>query len=360
MTRPSNPRSKGTNSSARLSLRLWDGTGTMLLNLLVLTVVVVYLFPMSYMFVTALKENTQFSDIKSPIWPVQKVTFGYQSSEYPVYKVPTEQGIQQWALVTKHRKESEFVDPANPEAGLIHWEGQWRTLEPVYEFKPQFSNFATLWQRMRFTKLLRNTIVVTILGEIGVLASSILVAYGFARFPIPGGNVLFIILIATIIIPEKVTLIPTYFIFVRALEWNGTWLPLIVPHFFGNALLIFLMRQNFKSIPRDLEEAAMLAGAGPVRILISVILPQSMPVIVTAALLHFFYAWNETRMASLYLGINPDLYTIAFGVQRYQNYFPPPNMLQASALMAMVIPVAVLFLVQRVFMQDVLVTGLEK
>ena len=231
---------------------------------------------------------------------------------------------------------------------------------PHHAFKPNFSTFTRLWESLNFAKLMRNTVVIAILGEIGVLVSSILVAYGFARFPIPGGNALFVLVIATIIIPDKITLIPSYVMFVRTLDWNGTWLPLLVPQFFGSALLIFLLRQNFKSIPRDLEEAATLEGAGPVRILISVILPQSMPVVITAALLHFFYAWNEIRTASLYLGINPDVHTVAFGVNRYQSYYPAANELQVTALLAMVVPVVVLFLAQRVFMRDVLVTGMEK
>jgi multiple sugar transport system permease protein len=221
-------------------------------------------------------------------------------------------------------------------------------------------NYTSLWQRVDFLKLIKNSFVVTLLSEIGVMISSILVAYGFARFRIPGGNVLFILLIATIIIPEKITLIPTYYTFVRILGWNGTWLPLIVPHFFGNAILIFLLRQNFKSIPRDLEEAAMLDGAGPLRILQSVILPQSLPAVTTVALLHFFYIWNEIRHSSLYLGISPDLHTMAFGIQQYQSLFAIQNWVQAGALMAMTIPVMVLFLAQRVFMREVLVTGLEK
>ena len=87
---------------------------------------------------------------------------------------------------------------------------------------------------------------------------------------------------------------------------------MIVPAFFGSAIYIFLLRQNFKSIPRDLDEAAMLDGAGPLRTLISIIIPQAVPAIVTVALLHFFNTWNELRMSSLYLGIRPDLQTIAF------------------------------------------------
>ncbi len=104
----------------------------------------------------------------------------------------------------------------------------------------------------------------------------------------------------------------------------------------------------------------MLDGAGPLRTLVSVILPNCIPVVATVALLHFFYAWNESQLSALYLGINPELYTISFGVQNYRVAFPLPNSLQASALFAMAVPVVVLFLAQRFFMRDVVVTGTEK
>ena len=96
---------------------------------------------------------------------------------------------------------------------------------------------------------------IAILSTLGAVLSSALVAYGFSRFRFPGKNILFIILIATIILPFQVTLIPTYTVFTK-LGWNGTWLPLIVPHFFANAFNVFLLRQYFLSIPRDLDEAA--------------------------------------------------------------------------------------------------------
>jgi multiple sugar transport system permease protein len=172
---------------------------------------------------------------------------------------------------------------------------------------------------------------------------------------------IFFLLIATIMIPSNITLVPTYYLFSgHMLDWIGTWLPLIVPHFFGSAILIFLLRQNFKSIPKDLDEAAMLDGAGPLRILISVILPQSVPVVTTVALLHFFYIWNETRLSSLYLGISPNLQMISFGVQRSQSFFFTPEALMVGALVVMVVPVIVLLLSQRFFMQDMIVTQIEK
>ncbi len=342
------------------SVKAWDRVGIVLLNLFALFVVVVYLFPMTYMLVTAVKLDDQFGDSNAPLYPATRVTYEYQGEAYDLYEVPTDDGTHQLALIEPKRLSSTFIDPANPDAGLIVWEGRWRTLEPVYRFNVTLANFAELWERVDFVQMGWNTVIVTVLSEIGVLISSILVAYGFARFPIPWGKLLFLILIGTIIIPEAVTLVPTYFTYVRVLGWRGTFNPLIVPHLFGNAILIFLMRQNFRAIPREMEEAAMLDGAGSLRILWSVILPQSVPVVITAGLLHFFFAWNDLRLASLYLSSEQSKYTIAFGIQQYQSMFPPPNLLQASALISMVVPVLVLLLTQKYFMRGVRLTGLEK
>jgi multiple sugar transport system permease protein len=233
-------------------------------------------------------------------------------------------------------------------------------LPVVYKLKLNTNNYVQLWQVIDYPRYLRNTLTVVGLSEIGVLCSSIAVAYGLSRFRIPGGRFLFILLIATIVIPDSITLIPTYVIFTRVLGWNGSFYPLVVPQFFGSAVYIFLLRQNFKSIPRDLDESAMLDGAGPLRILTSIILPQSIPVVTTVALLQFFNGWNELRMASLYLGIRPDLQTMAFTAQAFPAIGFTPEALQASALFLLVVPVIVLFLSQRLFMQDMVVTGLEK
>jgi multiple sugar transport system permease protein len=220
-------------------------------------------------------------------------------------------------------------------------------------------NFISIWQSVGYPNLLHNTLIVIGLGEIGVLCSSIMVAYGFARFHFPGGRFLFFLMIGTIMIPDSITLVPTFVVFGRLLKWAGTFYPLIVPQFFGSAIYIFLLRQNFKAIPRDLDEAAMIDGAGPMRTLISIVLPQAVPVVVTVALLHFFNAWNELRMASLYLSTSQER-TMSFSAQAFISFGFTPEFLQASALLLMVVPVVVLFLSQRFFMQDMVVTGLEK
>jgi multiple sugar transport system permease protein len=173
-------------------------------------------------------------------------------------------------------------------------------------------------------------------------------------------NTLFIIMIATIILPLQVTLLPLYVIFTN-IGWNGTWLPLIVPAFFANAYNVFLLRQYFMSLPRDLDEAAMIDGAGPFRILRSVIVPQSYPAIIAVCLFHFFFAWNDFFVPLLFLNGKPELQPLSVGIQQYNAlYYTQPTLIQATSLMTMVVPIAVFFLAQRAFMRGVVVTGVDK
>jgi multiple sugar transport system permease protein len=172
--------------------------------------------------------------------------------------------------------------------------------------------------------------------------------------------VLFVVLIATIILPFQVTLLPLYVVF-TGLGWNGTWLPLIVPQFFANAYNVFLLRQYFLSLPRDLDEAAMMDGASPFRVLWSVILPLSVPAIIAVSLFHFFFAWNDFFVPLLYLANKPELQPLSIGIQQYNAlYATQPTLIQAAALMTMAVPVAVFFLAQRAFMRGVVVTGVDK
>lgn len=343
-----------------IPLAAWERLGTILVNGLVIGLLLLYLFPMLYMAATSLMQRQQLGDRYAPPYPASPVTFTYQGEEVKVYQVPLEGGTRELALVKPGRRASEFIDPNNPEAGLIPWQGSWRALPGVYRFEITWDNFARLFRSVPFPELIRNTLVAALITLAAVLVSSLVVAYGFARFPLPGGNLLFYILIAAMLIPEKVTLIPTYFFFVRVLEWNGSWLPIVLPFFFGNAVYIFLLRQNFRSIPREVEEAAMLDGAGPIRTLFAVVIPQSWPVIITVTLLHFFYVWNETRQAALYLSTRRDLAPVSFGIQNFQSLLPTQNLLQASALVIMLVPIVVLVLTQRHFMRNLVITGTER
>jgi multiple sugar transport system permease protein len=324
-------------------------------------VVAAYLLPLLYMVTTSLEQPSQVSAPGAPPWPAAPMTATYEGQSYPLYSVPFPDGsTRRLLLIDPGRESSKFIDPNDPTATPIEWQGRWRTLQQAWTFSPLIENFTTVWDQLDFPRLLRNTFGIALFSTIGAVLSSVLVAYGFARFRFPGKNVLFVILLATIILPFQVTLLPQYVIFTK-LGWNGTWLPLIIPHFFANAYNVFLLRQYFMSIPRELDEAAMIDGAGPFRILRSIIVPQSLAAITAVALFHFFFAWNDFFVPLLYLASKPELQPLSIGIQQYNAlYASQPTLIQASALLTMAVPVIVFFLAQRAFMRTVVVTGVEK
>jgi multiple sugar transport system permease protein len=187
------------------------------------------------------------------------------------------------------------------------------------------------------------------------------VAYGFARFRFPGRNKLFLLVIATIFLPAAVTLIPTYTIFNR-LGWVGSWLPLLVPAFFANAYDVFLLRQYLLTIPREMDEAAAIDGAGPFRTLLSVILPQALPVIIAVAIFHLVYSWNDFFGPLIYLSSAPDLQTVAVGLARFSGdrVAHDPGLIQAGTIITLIIPVVIFLIFQRVFVRGIVITGVEK
>jgi multiple sugar transport system permease protein len=326
-----------------------------------LLIVGAYLLPLLYMATTAFQQPGQSTTPGAPVWPALPQTAEYEGESYPVYSVPMPDGqTRSLILVEPGRESSVFVDPADPSATPIEWQGRWRTLEQAWTFAPEIENFTVAWTQLDFPRLLRNTFLIALLSTIGAVASSILVAYGFARFRFPGKNLLFVVLIATIILPFQVTLLPQYVLFTW-LGWNGTWLPLIIPHCFANAYNVFLLRQYFMAIPRELDEAAMIDGAGPFRVLRSIIVPQSVAAITAVSLFHFFFAWNDFFVPLLYLAGKPELQPVSIGIQQYNAlYATQPTLIQASALMTMIIPIVVFFLAQRAFMRGVVVTGVDK
>jgi multiple sugar transport system permease protein len=333
-----------------------------IVTLIAFVVVIAYLAPFGNMAIISVKSQAQLTgSADAPILPLSPELFTYEGKEYEVLNVTTEDGVaHQWALVTKGRQTSQFIDPANADAGLIEWAGNWRSLEPAYTWEVHPENFGAAWDLINFPLLFRNTMAIAIFGMIGTLLSSICVAYAFARFPIPGKNILFIILIGTIILPGQVTLIPTYAVFAK-IGWTGSWLPLIVPHFFANAYNVFLLRQFFMTLPRELDEAAMIDGANPFQVLTKVIIPQAWPAIISVGLFHFIFAWNDYFGPLIYLLGKSDLVPISVGVQVFNfQYGPHPEYIQATSLMAMVLPLVIFFFAQKIFMRGVVITGVEK
>ena len=325
-----------------------------------IVVVAAFLSPLVRAATMSVKNSGQISQAKAPLYPADPETFLYHGRVYDVYEVPLDGTTRELALVTKGRTESEFIDPTSPGAGKVTWQGSWRTLNPVWVFAPQWGNFLEVWDLINYPRLLFNTIALATIGTIGTLLSCTLVAYGFARFRFPGRGFLFTLLIATIFLPAAVTLIPTYTIFYK-LGWIGTWLPLLVPAFLANAYDVFLLRQYLLTIPHDLDEAAQIDGAGPLRTLVSVVLPQAWPGIIAVGVFSFVYTWNDYFAPLIYLSTAPDLQPISVGLAAFHSiHYRSPALIQAGTLMTLVIPVLLFIAFQRFFTRGIVISGVEK
>ncbi len=321
--------------------------------------VVTYLLPLAYGAMSALKSEDQMSDPRQLILPKSPATVEIDGEEVPVLDVPIDGETRALALVDPGREASTFVDPAEPDVP-IEWVGRWRTLEPQYTLDPNWENFRIVADTLDLRRLLINTGIIAGLGMAGTVISSVLVAYGLSRFRIPGEKLIMASLIAAIILPRFVTIVPAYAVY-QHIGWVGTWLPLIVPHFFANAYNVFLLRQFFMTIPRELDEAASIDGAGPLRTLMTIIVPQARAAIVAVALFHFFFAWNDFFEPLVYLSGEAEKYPISIGLYSFVGlYKAQPALVQAAAMIAMVIPILVFLFGQRFFVRGIDVSGALK
>jgi len=223
-------------------------------------------------------------------------------------------------------------------------------------------NYRDVWNddSVTFPIYLRNTLIVAGLSVTGMVLSSAIVAYGFARVPWRGRRALFALVLATMMIPFPVLMAPLYVIF-RDLGWIGSLKPLWIPAWFGGAFNIFLLRQFFMSIPRELDEAARIDGCTHWGIFWRIILPLSRPALAVVALFHFIYVWNDFLAPLIFL-THRDQFTLALGLQLYQSKAgnTPWNLLMAASTLV-VAPVLVLFLLtQRTFVQGAAGEGLKE
>lgn len=210
-----------------------------------------------------------------------------------------------------------------------------------------------------FALFLENSAIYTILATIGILISSAWVAYGFARLEFIGKNFLFLLLISTVMLPHYVTLIPQYLLF-HELGWLDSLKPLVVPAFFGSAFDIFLMRQFFLTIPRDLDEAALVDGSSRIGIFFRIIVPLSMPIIVAVAAFAFIARWNDLIGPLIYLNsTDKQVAAVALALFQQEN-FTEVNLLMAAGVVT-ILPIIVVFLfAQKSFVQGVTLTGLKE
>jgi multiple sugar transport system permease protein len=225
------------------------------------------------------------------------------------------------------------------------------------------SNYVEAWnyKNTQFPRWTMNTIFLIVTIVPGVVITASLCAYGFARLKFPGRNVWFILVLASLMLPSQVTLIPLYILFYK-IGWLNTFAPLIVPTWFGGgAINIFLLRQFFMQIPRDLDEAATLDGAGHLRIWWSIYMPLARPALISVALLTILGIWNDFLGPFIYLS-NPDNFTLALGLNAFRTLFP--TVPRTDYIMAistlMVLPMILMFLLaQRYIVQGFVTSGIK-
>lgn len=220
-------------------------------------------------------------------------------------------------------------------------------------------NFAIAWSKAPSTRYTTNTLIIVFFTIIGNVFVNSFVAYGFAKIDFAGKKLLFKIVLATMMIPGFVTLVPTYVIFSK-LRWVNTYLPLIVPAFCGNAFHIFMMRQFYRTIPNELMEAARVDGAGHFYIWGKLMMPLVKPVMATVALISFKGAWSDFQGPLLYLS-DKNKYTIQLGLQVFKGQgYTEWNYLMAVSFLSM-IPILVLFFCfQNYFIEGMNVGGAVK
>lgn len=223
-------------------------------------------------------------------------------------------------------------------------------------------NYADVWTdpSVDFPLYLRNTLIVALLSVVGMVLSSATVAYGFSRVRWRGRTAMFTLVLATMMIPFPVIMGPLYVIFSK-LDWVGTLRPLWVPAWFGAAFNIFLLRQFFMGIPRDLDEAARLDGCGHWGIFWRIILPLSTPALAVVALFHLAYVWNDFLAPLIFL-THRDQFTLALGLQLYQSKAgnTPWNLLMAASTMVVMPMLLVYLLTRRTFVQGLSGDGLKE
>jgi len=233
------------------------------------------------------------------------------------------------------------------------------TFPPVWIPHPlMWSTYLEALNFVPFFLYLKNTLTICISTVIGVLLSCSLVAYGFSRVQWPERNIVFIILLATMMIPYQVTLIPMYIVF-NKLGWINTFKPLIVPFFFGTPFYIFLLRQFFMTIPMELSDAAKIDGCSEFRIYWQVILPLTIPALAVVALFQFIGVWNDFLGPLIYLR-DQSKFTLSLGLQQFQSgYHTEWAMLMAAATMVTMPIIVLFFFTQKTFLQGISLTGIK-
>jgi multiple sugar transport system permease protein len=223
----------------------------------------------------------------------------------------------------------------------------------------RFQNFLDVFHKAPLARWTFNTLVYSCLATLGVLVSSIPVAYALARLRWRGRNVAFVIVLIALMLPPQVTVVPLYVMWSK-LHLVGTLWPVILPNWFGDAFSIFLLRQFFLTIPEEYLDAARVDGCGEFRILFTVVTRLAKPAIAAVALFSFLYTFNDFFLPLLYVGTNPHNWVLSIGLAQFRSFHQVQwNLTMAATLLVMAPVIVVFFLAQRAFVEGVTLTGVK-
>lgn len=322
--------------------------------------------PFLWMVLTSFKSDRDVFHTPPRWLPHDNVRVEINGEEYPLYNVKTENGIKQYAALRIESGVAYFVDPANPDVVIPTelQQGTERVASAIEEVSFRWQNFPDAMSRgsrpgvgASFWVYFKNSLIIAFFTIIGTLVSNAPVAYAFARLKFPGRDLLFVIILATMMLPFQVTMIPIYLLFNDTLGWGDTFLPLIIPTFFANAWDVFLLRQFFKTIPEEMCDAARVDGASEWQIFTQIVLPLSTPVLATVTVFTFLWAWNDFTGPLLFLN-SPRNFTMALGLQDFQGQnIIIWNQLMAAATVFTLPIIVAFFFAQKTFIQGIKLTG---
>ena len=233
----------------------------------------------------------------------------------------------------------------------------------LFPTSPQFGNYIAVMETVPFAQWFLNTVVVVIAATTGTVISAAMVSYSFARFRYRGRDLLFLITLTTMMLPSQVTLVPQFIIFFK-LGWIDTIKPLWVPAWFGGgAFYIFLMRQFFLSLPRELDEAAIIDGANRLQVFFRILLPLTKPALATMTVISFMDNWSDFLGPLIYLN-TPQKFTLAVGLQYFnavegQSYEPTEHLLMTACVLTVLPTLLVFFATQKYFVRGIVMTGIK-
>ncbi|MBI3175516.1 MAG: carbohydrate ABC transporter permease [Chloroflexi bacterium] len=325
-----------------------------------------FLVPFLWMLITAFKSNEDVFHTPPRWLPYDNVRVEVNGQELPLYNVITPQGEKQLAAVKIVEGVGTFVDPQHPDR-VVEYEiqqGETKIATPVMHVSFRWQNFPDAMNRASrpsvdasFWVYFKNSLIIAFFTIVGTLLSNAPVAYAFARLKFPGRDILFVIVLATMMLPYQVTMIPLYLFFNNFLHWGDTFLPIIVPAFFANAYDVFLLRQFFRTIPEEMCDAARVDGASEWQIFTQLVIPLSVPVLATVTVFTFLWAWNDFTGPLLFL-TSPKNFTMALGLQDFQSQRTLVwNQLMAAATVFTIPIVVAFFFAQKTFIQGIKLTG---